>query len=105
MKLQHPLDIAYHYPSKQLYISDTYNDKLKCVDMKTGICSNYVVVDTDINNKDNTSNTAKFNEPQGLTIFENFLFVIDKNQSHIKRIDLTTGTIARVSINNSDRIC
>ncbi len=77
--------------------SHTYNNKLKRVDMNTIICSSYFVTDTDTKKRRGESNSAKFNEPQGLAIFDHFMFIADKNNSHIKRIDLDKGTIVRVS--------
>jgi hypothetical protein len=102
-KLQHPLGVAFHYPSSQLYISDTFNNKLKRVDMKTLTCSSYFVTDSVTKKQQQRIlNIAKFNEPYGLTIFDHFMYVADKNNSHIKRIDLHHGTIVRVSndVNN-----
>lgn len=66
--------------------------------MKTLVCSSYFVTDTDTKKQRGESNSAKFNEPQGLAIFDHFMFVADKNNSHIKRIDLNKGTIVRVSV-------
>lgn len=37
-KLQHPLGIAWDYLNKQIYIADTYNHKIKTVDIATGYC-------------------------------------------------------------------
>jgi len=94
-KLQYPVGVAFHYPSSQLYITDTYNNKLKRIDMKTLTCSSYFVTDIDTKKQRGETNSAKFNEPQGLAIFDHFMFVTDKNNSHIKRIDLDKGTIVR----------
>ncbi|CAF1144823.1 unnamed protein product [Rotaria sp. Silwood1] len=94
-KLQHPVGISFHYPSSKLYITDTYNNKLKYVDMKTLICASYFVTDTDRKKQRGETNSAKFNEPYGIAIFEHFMYIADKNNSHIKRIDLDQGTIVR----------
>ncbi|CAF3085678.1 unnamed protein product [Rotaria sp. Silwood2] len=94
-KLQHPVGIAFHYPSSQLYITDTYNNKLKRVDMKTLVCSSDFEIDTDRKKQRGETNSAKFNEPYGIAIFEHYLYIADKNNSHIKRIDLDQGTIVR----------
>lgn len=79
-----------------MYITDTYNNKLKRVDMTTLTCSSYFVTDIDTKKQRGESNSAKFNEPQGITIFDHFMFIADKNNSHVKRIDLDKGTIVRV---------
>ncbi|UJR32078.1 hypothetical protein I4U23_019546 [Adineta vaga] len=103
-KLQYPLGVAFHYPTLQLYISDTFNNKLKRVDMKTLVCSSYFVTDTDTKKQRGESNSAKFNEPYGLAIFDHFMFVADKNNSHIKRIDLNHGTIVRCRFDMSETL-
>ncbi|CAF4290146.1 unnamed protein product, partial [Adineta steineri] len=94
-KLQHPVGVAFHYPTSQLYITDTFNNKLKYIDMKTLVCSSYFVTDTDTKKQRGETNSAKFNEPYGLAIFDHFMYVADKNNSHIKRIDLNHRTIVR----------
>ncbi|CAF0905294.1 unnamed protein product [Rotaria sordida] len=94
-KLQHPVGIVFHYPSSQLYITDTFNNKIKRVDMKTLMCSSYFVMDTDRKKQRGETNSAKFNEPYGIALFEHYLYLADKNNSHIKCIDLDHGTIIR----------
>jgi hypothetical protein len=64
--------------------------------MKNLICSSYFVTDTDTKKQRGETNSAKFSEPYGLAIFDHFMYVVDKNNSHIKRIDLDQGTIVRV---------
>ncbi|CAF0745669.1 unnamed protein product [Adineta ricciae] len=103
-KFQYPLGVAFHYPSSQLYITDTYNNKLKRVDMTTLTCSSYFVTDIDTKKQRGESNSAKFNEPQGITIFDHFMFIADKNNSHVKRIDLDKGTIVRCRFNLSETL-
>lgn len=69
--------------------------------MKTLVCSSYFVTDTDTKKQRGESNSAKFNAPHGLAIFEQYMFVADKNNSHVKRIDLDKRTIVRVRIHCS----
>lgn len=38
-KLQHPLGIAWNHLEKQIYVADTYNHKIKSVDVTTGYCN------------------------------------------------------------------
>lgn len=73
--------------------------------MTTLTCSSYFVTDTDTKKQRGESNSAKFNEPQGLAILDHFMFVADKNNSHIKRIDLNKGTIVRVCVNKQRLNC
>ncbi|CAM4836275.1 unnamed protein product, partial [Rotaria magnacalcarata] len=94
-KLQYPIGVAFHYPSSYLYITDAFNNKLKRVDMKTLLCSNYFVTDNDKKKTRGETNSSKFYEPHGIAILDHFLYVADKNNSHIKRIDLDHGTFIR----------
>ncbi|CAF0741100.1 unnamed protein product [Adineta steineri] len=103
-KLQHPLGVAFHYSSSQLYITDTFNNKLKRIDMNTLVCSSYFVTDIDTKKQRGELNSAKFNEPQGLTIFDHFMFIADKNNSHVKRIDLDHGTVVRCRFDLSETL-
>jgi len=64
--------------------------------MRNFVCSSYFVTDIDTKKQRGETNSAKFNEPYGLAIFDHFMYVADKNNSHIKRIDLDCGTIVRV---------
>ena len=65
--------------------------------MKTLMCSNYFVTDVDTRKQRGEENSAKFNEPCGIAVFDNYIYLADKNNAHIKRIDLDQGTIVRVS--------
>lgn len=103
-RFQQPIGLAYHYPSSQLYITDTFNNKIKCLDMKTLVCSSYFVTDTDTKKQRGESNSAKFNAPHGLAIFEQYMFVADKNNSHVKRIDLDKRTIVRCRFDLSETL-
>lgn len=103
-KLQHPLGVAFHYPTSQLYLTDTFNNKLKRIDMNTRVCSSYFVTDIDTKKQRGETNYAKFNEPHGLAIFDHFIFVADKNNSHLKRIDLNNGTIVRCRFDLSETL-
>lgn len=96
-KLQYPIGVAFHYPSSRLFLTDTFNNKLKFIDMKTLVCSTYSLTDIDTKKQRGETNLSKFNEPCGLAIFDHFMFVADKNNSLIKRIDLDQNTVVRVS--------
>lgn len=96
--MQHPLGVAFHYGSSQLYITDTFNNKLKRVDMKSFICSIYEVNDADTKKQRAENSLGKFNEPCGLAILDHRIFIADKNNSHIKQIDLNHGTVVRVGM-------
>lgn len=83
-KLQHPLAVAYCDPTKILYIADTYNHKIKKVDVgPQKVTSLYptMIESTD---------PAKFNEPSGLSLTQDgkYLYIADTNNHCIKILNL-----------------
>lgn len=62
------------------------------------------MTDIDTKKQRGETNSAKFSEPYGLAIFDHFMFVADKNNSHIKRIDLNQNTVVQVSDARSNQV-
>ncbi|CAB3231248.1 unnamed protein product [Arctia plantaginis] len=83
-KLQHPLGVAYCESSKTLYVADTYNHKIKKVEVgpqKVTSLNPTMIESTD---------PAKFNEPSGLSITQDgkYLYIADTNNHCIKILNL-----------------
>ncbi|XP_052747267.1 NHL repeat-containing protein 2 isoform X2 [Bicyclus anynana] len=83
-KLQHPLGVAYCESTKTLYVADSYNHKIKKVDVGPQ------KVTTLNPTKIETTEPAKFNEPSGLAITSDgkYLYVADTNNHCIKILNL-----------------
>lgn len=83
-KLQHPLAVAYCDSSKTLYIADTYNHKIKKVEV--GSQKVTTLYSTMIESAD----PAKFNEPSGLSVSGDgkYLYIADTNSHSIKILNL-----------------
>ncbi|MGB3405114.1 MAG: thioredoxin-like domain-containing protein [Microcoleaceae cyanobacterium] len=79
VRLQHCLGIE--YSQNFLWIADTYNHKIKKIDINTGICQ------TIIGNQD------MFSEPSGLSIKGSTLYIADTNHHQIKQLDLNHLTV------------
>ena len=81
-RLQHCLDVLYH--DRQLFVADTYNNKIKVVDPATGVTK------TLVGNKEsgNTDQPPKFDEPAGLAYAAGRLYVADTNNHSIRTVDL-----------------
>jgi thiol-disulfide isomerase/thioredoxin len=81
--LQHPLGVAYH--SGQIYVVDTYNNKLKAVDAKTGavktVAGDGQPGDTDL--------PPRLDEPGGLCVSNNRLYIADTNNHAIRVFELS----------------
>jgi len=92
-RLQHCLAVA--YDSGKLYVADTYNNKIKELDLakkeirtfagtgKAGLTDGVA---------------AEFDEPAGLAIGEGTLFVADTNNHAIRTIELSTGKVRTLAI-------
>ena len=89
VRLQHALGVAWHQGS--LYIADTYNNKIKVLDPVKRTCK--TIAGT--GKPGDSDNPATFDEPAGLSIAGNKLYVADTNNHRIRVIDLAGK--ARVS--------
>ncbi|XP_061707015.1 NHL repeat-containing protein 2 [Cydia pomonella] len=83
-KLQHPLGVAYCESNKTLYIADSYNHKIKKVDI--GLQKVTTLIPTMIE----TTDPVKFNEPSGLSASADgkYLYIADTNNHSIKLLNL-----------------
>lgn len=90
-KLQHPLGITWNRIDQEIYIADTYNHKIKKVDL-TGHCKT-------LYGAGKPNKLFFFDEPSGLAINKNgdALYVADTNNHSIKKIDLNNKTISSIS--------
>lgn len=84
-KFQHPLGVAYCESSKTLYVADTYNHKIKKVEVgpQKVTTLNPTMIET--------TDPALFNEPSGLAITADgkYLYIADTNNHGIKILNLT----------------
>jgi hypothetical protein len=80
--LQHALGVA--YADGKLYIADTYNNKIKVLDLKAK------TVETLVGSGEAGSGNepAQFDEPAGLAIAGGKLYVADTNNHQIRTVDL-----------------
>ena len=91
-RLQHPLGVAFHKGT--LYVADSYNHKIKKVDLKTRKSTTFLG-----NGKRGvTVKPARFAEPGGVSIGGDILYIADTNNHRICTVDLKTGTLAQLKI-------
>ena len=96
-RLQHCLDVAYH--DDYVYVADTYNDKIKSIDLKTGDCK--TLAGTGKPGHQDTGAAGKpatFFEPTGLTYCAGNLYVADTNNHLIRLVNLTTNRVSTLEI-------
>lgn len=84
-KFQHPLGVAYDENAHALYVADTYNHKIKLIDLTTNKVTTCKFVDS-------KGNSVHFNEPAGLCLSPcgGRLFICNTNNHQIDVIDLKT---------------
>ena len=84
-RLQHPLGITVDTERNALWIADSYNSKLKRIDMQTTEVSAFKI-------------NFKLNEPGGLSLYRNKLFIANTNEHQIVVLDLQTRMAEAVSV-------
>ncbi|XP_027201044.2 NHL repeat-containing protein 2 [Dermatophagoides pteronyssinus] len=91
-RLQHCMGICYA-SNDIVYIADTYNHKVKQIEIESKKCQNLTVNWTEHNDDD-----EKFNEPNGLCFLydQNVLLVADTNNHRIVSIDLNNNFNATI---------
>lgn len=94
--LEHPQGIV--YAGGTLYIADTYNHKLRTVDPATGEVS--FVAGGDAGFMDGTGDSAQLNEPGGLAVAGNTIYVADSGNQVIRLFSLGDDTVSTLSLSN-----
>lgn len=91
-RLQHCLGVAYH--SNKIYVADTYNNKIKAVDAKTGA----TITIAGTGEPGLADAPAQFDEPAGIAYANGTVYVADTNNHLIRTINLATGSVGRLEI-------
>ncbi|RWS25183.1 NHL repeat-containing protein 2-like protein [Leptotrombidium deliense] len=96
VRLQHPLGIAISPYDDSLFVADSYNHKIKQIDLKTRDCITMAGTGISGNNCNCSPLQASFNEPNGICVLEkeNILLVCDTNNHCIKKIDLIENHVS-----------
>lgn len=90
--LQHPLAVGYF--DKRIFVADTYNNKIKMLDATTQqaitIAGSTISGDTDT--------PPRFDEPAGLSIANEKIYIADTNNHKIRVWDLRASTLSTLEI-------
>ncbi|KAJ8365188.1 hypothetical protein SKAU_G00140190 [Synaphobranchus kaupii] len=103
-KLQHPLGVAWNPRNGLLYVADSYNHKIKVVDLKSKQCGVLAGFGSAGDALGPGFDQAAFNEPGGLCVGEsgNVLYVADTNNHRIKILDLEARTVSLLPVAAED---
>ena len=91
-QLQHPLGVAYQ--DGKLYVSDTYNHKIKVIDLNKGKIRTLIGREAGFSDGPN----GFLYEPAGLSIDEDILYIADTNNQAIRTYDLASGRLKTLEI-------
>jgi sugar lactone lactonase YvrE len=97
-RLASPLALAFD-GSTTLYVADASNQRIRKVDIVTGVVSTVAGSGTS-GTLDGTGTAAQFNNPSGLALDgSGNLFVADQGSSRIRKVVLATGAVATLAGN------
>ena len=85
VRLQHPYGLAEY--EGQIYVADTYNNKVKHLDPATGECVT-LLGSGEEGLVDGGASDARFDEPQGVSVVDGLLFIADTNNHALRVADL-----------------
>jgi hypothetical protein len=94
-RLQHNQDVA--AGDDAVYIADTYNNKIKALDLRSGEVRTYLGSGR-VGALDGSGINADFNEPTGLSLHEGTLFIADANNHQIRTADLRTRYVGTLEL-------
>lgn len=95
--LEHPQGVA--YLDGVLYIADTYNHKIRAVDPNTGEVRTVAGVGFE-GAIDGSADSARLNEPGGISAGATRLYVADTNNNAVRTVEVVAGSVATVSFSN-----
>jgi DNA-binding beta-propeller fold protein YncE len=88
-RLQHAIGVAWH--NGKVFVADTYNSKIKEIDLASGNVSTFV-------GAAKMGEEPLFNEPAGLSVAGGKLYVADTNAHRIRIVDLKTKAVSTLEL-------
>lgn len=95
VRLQHCLGVE--YAQGLLWVADTYNHKIKQIDLNTSSCKT-VLGDGTPGYQDGEGMRSRLYEPSGLSALNSHLYIADTNNHTIRRVDLATMTVTGLEL-------
>lgn len=101
VRLQHDLGIAWW--NGKLIVADTYNNKIKMIDPDSRQTKTILGSGKE-GYKDGTGKDAQFDEPGGLSVIGNWLYIADTNNHLIRKDNLKTNEVETVTLTNLKKL-
>lgn len=95
--LQHTTGVAFDPDTGLVYISDTYNNKIKRLDSEKRTITTLAGTG-DPAHADGPGEVAAFYEPHGLSVYDGKLFVADTNNHAIRVVDLESCRVSTLDV-------
>ncbi len=100
VRLQHPLGVTYH--DGWLYVADTYNNKIKRVSPTRQTSETFA--GTGESGLEDGARAAKFDEPGGVSVAGDKLYVADTNNHAIRVVDLKTRRTETLQLKGLEKL-
>jgi hypothetical protein len=101
VRLQHDLGIAWW--NGKLIVADTYNNKIKMIDPDSRQTKT-ILGSGKAGYKDGSGKDAQFDEPGGLSVIGNWLYIADTNNHLIRKANLKTDKVETVTLTNLKKL-
>ena len=93
--LSFPGKVAWDDASGRLVVSDSNNDRIIVADIEGNVSQ--VIGGSEAGFKDGPAAEAQFNQPQGVEVYGDYVFVADNENHALRRIDLNDGSVLTVA--------
>jgi thiol-disulfide isomerase/thioredoxin len=100
-RLQHPLGVE--YVAGALYVADTYNNKIKRIDLAKGEIRTLAGTG-ESGAEDGDFEDATFDEPNDVAYYDGTLYVADANNHLVRALDLETRKVSTLSLSNLSKL-
>ena len=101
VRMQHPMGVV--YAERQLFVADTYNNKIKSVALPT-LSVRTLAGSGAAGHRGGVGAEACFNEPAGLSYAGGKLFIADSNNHAIRVLDLETHAVSTLTLRDMARL-
>ncbi|MGA9098215.1 MAG: thioredoxin-like domain-containing protein [Methanotrichaceae archaeon] len=99
-RLQHPIGVHYH--DNALYVADSYNHKIKKIDLGQRVVTTLAGTGS-MGRKDGDALSAGLNEPNDVAVLDGIFYIADTNNHAIRVCNPETGSVSTISFETSEK--